>query len=216
MYVPEYVLALGQSQEIFPPNIEDPDSFSCKLGYLYGGSYSRWHCVGYNLAKSYRTRLRELAQFIRTTDPRIGITERWVQNHLLMIWQNVKMWLDIYARDFLDAGVWGKVSEMVMRAKREGEAEVRAAWRERHPENPLPPPPTPETPPRPEPLPQPSPTGPGGQSFWDRLAESIRDALRLPYEVQTIKSVLILSVFVATSLLVLSVLRSREAPRRRA
>jgi|GEM_PF-5645726 len=211
MYVPERAFALGQPQEIFPPGISDPDTLFCKLGYLYGGSRSRWYCVGHQLAEQYRTRLKELAHFIRTTDPRIGVTESWVNNRLLMIWQNVKMWLDIYARDFLKANVWGEVSELVMRAKREGEVAVREAWRARNPDRPLPPSPVEDRPPSPRPLPEPSPTAPRGMSFWDRLAESLRDALRLPAEVQTIKAVLLLSTVVATSLLVLSLLSSSRA-----
>lgn len=209
MYLSENHFALGQA-EIFPPGIEDPDGPFCWLGYIYGGAYSRWHCVGYRLAERYRSRLLELAHFIRTTDPRAyGHTraeqENWIQSRLLMIWQNVKMWLDRYARDLIDAGVWGTTSERVMAAKREGEEAVRRAWRERYPEEPLPAPPRGDQPPRPEPLPPP----PKKRSLLDQAAESIRDALRIPAELSTIKTLLLLTAVVASVFLLMYLSGSR-------
>jgi hypothetical protein len=147
------------------------------------------------LADSYRDRLRTLAAFIRGSDPYIfGPTEtaqeNWVQAKLISIWSNVKMWLDRYARDWIENKLWGTVSDLVMTAKREGEAEVLKAWREKHPNRPPLPPPIGGNPPPPTPVPGPGDTA--RESLLDRIASAIRDALQIPAEIATIKTVLVI------------------------
>jgi hypothetical protein len=163
-YTPKQRSGLGQVDP-FPPGIDDPYHwYSCFF------SLNVPSCVADNLASSYQKRLGELNTYLNDHP---DITERFLWDHFLMIWQNVEMWLANYTTFFQDAGVYTSLVSRLNSIRNSGKTSLSATWVRLHPEAP------PPAPPLPPEFPVTPPPGWKEKSFLEYLAEEIRKSLGL-------------------------------------